>query len=392
MKRKKNKISYILKNILPIILFLFTGVVCGSFVFEYIDSKNLVSDNFEESLLMLAVVFIGIYLSMSLHTIIHEAGHLVFGLLTGYKFSSFRIGSFMWLKEDNKIRFYKYSLAGTSGQCLMSPPDTNNGKHPFVLYNLGGSIMNIIFSVIFIGLLFLCTNISWLSVLFGELAIIGIAIALMNGVPMKLAEVNNDGYNTLSIAKNKKALDSFYIQMKINEQITKGMRTKDMPEEWFEMPCDEDLNNCIVSTIAVLTCCRMIYKMDFEKAYAMIQELLNKDAEIVGINRNILILECIYCELIGEKRTDVINSYIDTSLKKFIKLMKNNPSVLRIKYAYSLLLEQDENKAQLILKRFEKVAKTYPHNSEIEEERELIEYARKTFEIQKEISENKVLS
>ncbi len=73
------------------------------------------------------------YLAIFLQIILHEAGHLLFGLLTGYRFSSFRIGSFMWILQDGKIRFKRFSLAGTGGQCLLLPPPMVDGKMPYVL-------------------------------------------------------------------------------------------------------------------------------------------------------------------------------------------------------------------------------------------------------------------
>jgi len=37
------------------------------------------------------------------HIILHEAGHLVGGLLSGYKFISFRVGSFALVRRDGKF-------------------------------------------------------------------------------------------------------------------------------------------------------------------------------------------------------------------------------------------------------------------------------------------------
>lgn len=98
----------------------------------------------------MGVLFIGMYLGIFLQLTIHEAGHLVFGLKSGYRFSSFRIGSFMWLKENDKIVSRKLRLAGTGGQCLMVPPQMQDGKIPVILYNLGGSIMNLVASAVFL--------------------------------------------------------------------------------------------------------------------------------------------------------------------------------------------------------------------------------------------------
>ena len=60
--------------------------------------------------------------------------------MTGYKFNSFRIFSVILIKQNEKLKIKNISLAGTGGQCLMSPPELIDGKMPYVLYNLGGVI------------------------------------------------------------------------------------------------------------------------------------------------------------------------------------------------------------------------------------------------------------
>ena len=106
--------------------------------------------------------------------VIHEAGHLVFGLFTGYKFLSFRIGSLMLIKDGEKFSFRRFSIAGTGGQCLMAPPDMTDGRFPFVLYNLGGVIMNLIATAAFFLLWLPLKAVPFLSTFLLELAAVGI--------------------------------------------------------------------------------------------------------------------------------------------------------------------------------------------------------------------------
>lgn len=62
---------------------------------------------------------------------------------------SYRLGSFIWVKTPDGIKFRRYSIAGTGGQCLLSPPDMDeNGMFPVMLYNFGGSIFNAALSLI----------------------------------------------------------------------------------------------------------------------------------------------------------------------------------------------------------------------------------------------------
>ena len=58
-----------------------------------------------------------------LQLIIHEGGHLVAGLLTGYRFVSFRVLNWLLIRKDGRLQWRNFELAGTGGQCLLAPPD-----------------------------------------------------------------------------------------------------------------------------------------------------------------------------------------------------------------------------------------------------------------------------
>ena len=61
--------------------------------------------------------------------------------------------------------------------------------------------------------------------------------------------------------------------------------------------------------------------------------------------------------------------------KRFMKQMKNFPTVIRTEYAFALLCEKDLQKAAKIKARFEKCAKKYPSQIDIQSEGELMEIA-----------------
>ena len=48
--------------------------------------------------------------------IIHEGGHLVCGLASGYRFVSFRVASLILYRDGSRLRFGRFSIAGTAGQ------------------------------------------------------------------------------------------------------------------------------------------------------------------------------------------------------------------------------------------------------------------------------------
>ena len=254
---------------------------------------------------------------------------------------------------------------------------------PFVLYNLGGSFVNLLSAALFTGLYFSCRRIPTVSVLLLMLAVIGVAFAFVNGIPMRLGVVDNDGYNALALGKNSEALRSFWIQMKINEQIVKGVRIKDMPDQWFYVPTAESMKNSMIAVMGVVTCNRLMDAMEFDRADQQMKELLQMETGIIGLHRSLMVVDRIYCELIRENRRDVLEDMLDRQQKKFMRSMKNFPSVMRTDYAYALLAEQDMTKAGAIKGRFDKKARTYPHPSEIVGERQLMIYAEQRAEIAK---------
>lgn len=130
-----------------IILGIGYGIFLGIMVINAIIFNETLT--IEKKLLFLILILIMFFLSNYLCAIIHESGHLIFGLISGFRFISFRIGSTIFLKDQksNKIKKKKYFMAGTGGQCILDTPKDET-KKPFVLYNLGGVFLNLIFAVI----------------------------------------------------------------------------------------------------------------------------------------------------------------------------------------------------------------------------------------------------
>lgn len=320
-----------------------------------------------------------VYAAFIFHIIIHEGGHLVFGLLSGYRFSSFRIFSFMWVKEGERVKFKRHSIAGTGGQCLMSPPNIQNGEMPVVWYNLGGSLMNIIFSTVFLICFFLLNSVSVLSGILLLFALLGYSLAILNGVPMRMGVLDNDGYNAISLTKDAEAREAFWMQMKVVEETTKGVRLKDMPSEWFTVPKDEAMKNSMVAARGVFACNRLMDEERFAEADELMAHMLEIESGMVGLHRSILICDRIYVELIHQNRREVVEEKLTKNLQSFMKTMKDTLSILRTQYAIALLYDGDQSKAETIKAQFEKRAKTYPYPHEIDSERDLMKLAENKF-------------
>ena len=364
----KKRRKYDLRNYIGVVFFMLMGFFCG------ITIVRLLGDRF--SLPFLLLMLLAMYIAIFFHLIVHEAGHLVFGLATGYRFCSFRIFNLMWIAQNGSLSFRRHSLAGTGGQCLMAPPDFENGRIPVFLYNLGGSLMNLIASLLF---LLPCLFLSPTSLLHTTcliFCIVGVFTAAMNGIPLRMGMVDNDGYNAFSLRHNPEAMQAFWLQMKIAEYTTQGLRLKDMPEEWFTLPTNEAMQNSLVAAQGVYVANRLMDIGEYEKASELTSRLLRDEIGMVDMYRHLLTCDYILLELLGEMRQDLLSSLQTPGFTQFVKQMKDNPAVLRTQYALTLLWEKDAQKAEAIYHQFEKRISTYPYAGEIESELELIALVR----------------
>ncbi|QUC66450.1 hypothetical protein [Aristaeella hokkaidonensis] len=369
---KKKKIGQIL---IPV-CFVLIGAACGILFMKFLDGPETAGASRGDKILKILVALVSMCAALILQIIIHEAGHLVFGLLTGYRFISFRVSSFMWMKDDDRIRFKRMSIAGTGGQCLMAPPDLKDGKMPVQLYNYGGAIMNLIASAISGGLVLLCPAGSLFRPFLLMMLVTGIAYALMNGLPLRMSLANNDGRNAWDLARSPEAVRAFWTTMKMNELSARGVCLRDMPEEWFAVPDEEGMKNGITSSLGAVACSRLMEQGRFEEADALMERLLSQNNGIPGVLRKMLVCDRLYVELIRENRPEALEALRTKDQLKFMKSMKKYPSVLRTEYAYALLAEKDPEKAQTVMEAFEKAARTYPNPNDITIERELMETAR----------------
>ena len=362
-------------HLISICFFAAIGVILGLSMISFVEWQLPEGFSSGEKIFRLCTTLVFLYVAVMIHIVLHEAGHLVFGLMSGYHFSSFRIGSHMLMKEDGKLVHRKLKIAGTGGQCLMSPPEMVDGKFPVVLYNLGGSIVNLVVTAMAIPVFGAIDKGSIFALFFFLFIAMGAITGLSNGIPLRTNTIDNDGYNAISLGKSREAMRAFWIQMKVNEQLTKGLRVKDMPDEWFEVPSDEAMKNSMVATIGVYAANRLMDQHRFDEAETLMNHLLDIESGIVALHRNLIICDLVYLELIGQNRSDKLETLYSKELKKFIKAMKTFPSVIRTEYAYALLVEKDQGKAAKAMEVFEKVAKTYPYPNDINSERELIQTA-----------------
>lgn len=371
-KKLKSKLLQILIFLLICALIgALIGLVLGFFFPNYLE-EYILSDNDLIGIGKVYAHILALFIGYLIHILIHEFGHLVFGLLSGYSFVSFRVGSFTLVKDDDKFKIKRYNIPGTGGQCLMMPPEKTDGQFPYLIYNLGGALMNMIFSFLAFSLLYLCKpGQPWSAFLF-LFAIAGIMMTITNGVPMKVGGLPNDGLNIRLLNKEGLVRESFYRQLTVNGLQSKGVWLKDMDEELFQNRINS-ADPLLVSSNQ-MNYERALERLDFPRAREILSNVEPCLDHMIPINRFEINSERIFMELIGDRDKEFIDKIYDKDLQKYISLAKHMIDKKRVLLAYQAFYLGDLQGAYQYLEEIKAMQSTYPIKAEAERELMLAEY------------------
>lgn len=280
------------------------------------------------------------YVAMLLHTVIHEGGHMMFGLLTGYRFLSFRVLSFTIVKKEGKLIRKKLKMPGTLGQCLMYPPEwKEDGAYPYVWYNLGGGLMNLLFCGLSVPLFFLHSPLAaWIA---GIFVLVGVVFGVSNLVPMSLG-LPNDGKNCLLCGKDRENQRAFYVQLKINAMLSDGAMLTDIPEELLCVGEGQPVNS-LTAFPRLMKVYRHWVLGEEERAEACLAELEASTDKLPVAFANTFDMERLYLLLHKKAPVEEIAAYLAVLQPVFLQV--KDISVLRVRYVYYLFLNDEEREA-----------------------------------------------
>ena len=193
--------------------------------------QNAESAEWGNIALLFVSSFLGVFVGGFLQLLIHEVGHLVCELISDYKFVSFRVFNYTLFIEENKFKVKKFSLNGTAGQCLLSPPDRPVEEVPIILYELGGLLFNLLLTAICIAIAMWGTDNTYLRLALCMMVCEGIILFLLNGIPMTAGGFPNDGYDVLHLQGDLKAKSAFLNILRANALVQNGTLPKDLPAE-----------------------------------------------------------------------------------------------------------------------------------------------------------------
>ena len=327
----------------------------------------------DRSGLSLPWIVVGLAVGM-VQIVLHEGGHLAAGLATGYSFVSFRVGSLMLMKKAGRLRFCRYQLAGTGGQCLLAPPPWREEGFPALWYNLGGPLANLLTAA-------LCGLGVWqwrdvhpaLASILLAAGAVGLYMGLINGIPLKIEGMPNDGYNALCLkdAASKRAI---WAQLAINAAQAEGARLRELPADWFELPGGAGPDDPLKGAVWVCRYNRLLDEGRYDEAAALRDTLLDGGAKLASAHKYALEADRAFFLLVEGKTEEGLALLDSWELKRFLKQMQSTPGLALISWAGALAAGKADA-AETYRRAFDKALAAWPYEGDAAAVRELLAWA-----------------
>ncbi len=354
------------------------GVFIGlrNFGLGFIYREDL--DPVVEFLLLMGSVF----LAMILHTIIHELGHVVFGKLTGYEFLSYRIFSFSLQKTKQGYEIKRLSIPGTAGQALMKPPALVDGKMPYVWYNLGGVLFNLLLIIVSFGINVLCDHYV-VRFIFTMSIGMGLFMGIINIFPYSEKGMT-DGCNLLKLHRYPEKIKYLHLQLEMVADLADGKCWEEfeIPEDLFDIEENEIDSFTFIPYLCGIN--KAYAEKDFKKAGEYIDVLYRNKKQLNKVHQYIFAAEKTFLELIGENRKEIVDEAYTDEVKKFMKALKHEVSSWRVQMAYAYFYKHDSKKAMEFYEKGMAAVKNAPYKGDAMMEVSILTYVKERIEQQRE--------
>jgi hypothetical protein len=303
--------------------------------------------------------------------IISDIIHVLLQKLYGCELIYINFCGVLLIKEDGRWKRRKPKTLEFAEFTFMVPSD----KCPLKLDFCGSVYVNIIMTAICIALAVLLPKSFWTTGVFAILAVSQLFILVM--IPTLPLNPFSFIKQTKGDKKAEKALRS---TCKILGALFTGKEAHEMPDEWFELPTEEELaaKPLVYGDIVACNYSRLMDEGRFKEA-RQLAELVYKyrctpetHAEIKNPVRG----DYLFCVIMDDCNPEVIAAVCGDDLIEYLKSKSGFLVHTRILYAYELLVNKNTTEAAERFAEFEKLVNICPVRTIAEGERRIAEYIR----------------
>ncbi|MGN0207019.1 MAG: hypothetical protein ACI4BC_07225 [Muribaculaceae bacterium] len=283
----------------------------------------------------------------------HEFGHFLFGWISGYKFVSFRVLDRVLIRKDGKFCIKRFNIPGTLGQCLMMPPERPIAEIPMGWYMLGGVVMNLLLLLASALILWKVSFPVYLDILLfcllWMLVFVNAYLLIVNGIPMQLRGVVNDGKYVFSLLRDSEYKQSLVMILRINSALQNGIMPKDLPEEWFAHIDFASVKGHIAEGMAMNKFAVMFDRFLFADSLEWMEKIYAAN-EMTGIMKYEYECEIVFLSLILGKKERAEELWSNEELRKYCEALKPYTSgKIRVYWAVVKYLDGKDDEADEIL-------------------------------------------
>lgn len=368
MSKKKINSDLILK-IFFVLFFAGLGFASAYYQIKYFDKL---------SVSYYLYTFFIILVSIPLHVLLHELGHLIAGLLSGYEFIMFRLFNYLWIKTEEGLSRRKQYIPGVLGQALMVPPEARDRKDPpILLYHMGGLLLNGLTAIFFILLGRGILN-PFTRYFFYLSAAVALFLLLINALPFK----GTDGYNIMRYLKGEEQEDVLTTILYIYRDMVKGFSFQNLQDRinLDELNNFEDPNT---ATFYSLHAAAYLESYHFEKACALYKILWSKMDQLFEGHKAEVSATYLFTLLLTDPSHPDVEIIRQSALYKSYTKIKQVDN-FRISASIAIYLENDYDKAEKFLQQAEKEIQYAPTVSDENLEHLLYQYLKKELSLKKE--------
>lgn len=172
------------------------------------------------------IVFIGMVVLLWVSITIHELGHIIFGIKSGFKFDCFITGFIKIENTSNGIEFKENTnWSSIGGMTIMTPPLVSKEEllNKQIIYSLGGPVLSVLFFLISISLYYVYGHITLLY-----FSLVNGVIFLATIIPSGKGVMGSDGYFILSILKSSQEALNLAEDILVSRELLSNKK----PNEW----------------------------------------------------------------------------------------------------------------------------------------------------------------
>lgn len=219
----------ILKKILYFVL-LFVGFL-GFIVADVFFIQKSFATEIDVAAGICCCVF-GCLITLYLAVVLHEVGHLIFGLAAGMRFVSISFPFVSFYRINGKIRIGRNKDKSFFGSCEMFPKSSNNPAKSFAVQALGGPVGSLIALLFSASLLFLGGKVNgYVSCFFGTAAPLLFVIFLDNAYPMTAGFARTDGRQFADYINNDNSFKVLSAVLAAQGYYNEGVSPRNLPSD-----------------------------------------------------------------------------------------------------------------------------------------------------------------